>query len=62
MELHPAAPVSPRVAETLEEGRAMARLAAESFPVPLGDGLRSGAAPASHPSQRSSDRKGAPRR
>jgi hypothetical protein len=61
-ELRPATPVPPRVAETLEEGRAMARLAAESFPVPLADGLRPAAAPTPHPSQRPSHRKGAPRR
>ncbi|WP_149261569.1 relaxase/mobilization nuclease domain-containing protein [Actinomadura sp. K4S16] len=61
-ELRPATPVPPRVAETLEEGRAMARLAAESFPVPLTDGLRPAAAPTPHPSQRPSHRKGAPRR
>ncbi|GAA1886146.1 relaxase/mobilization nuclease domain-containing protein [Actinomadura bangladeshensis] len=54
--------VPPRVAETLEEGRAMARLVAESFPVPLVDGLRSAATPAARPSQGPSHRKGAPGR
>ncbi|HEU5031969.1 MAG TPA: hypothetical protein VFV01_44115 [Spirillospora sp.] len=56
------ASVPPRVVETLEEGRAMARLAAESFPVPLVDGLASAAAPTVRPSQGPSRRRDAPRR
>ncbi|MDL4777742.1 relaxase/mobilization nuclease domain-containing protein [Actinomadura xylanilytica] len=54
--------VPPRVVEALEEERAMALLVAESFPVPLVDGLRPTGTRAARPSERPSHRKGAPRR
>lgn len=55
----PTTSVPPRVAETLEEGWEMARLVAESFPVPLADGLRSTGNRATRSSERPSHRKGA---
>ncbi|MER6812984.1 hypothetical protein ABT299_27280 [Spirillospora sp. NPDC000708] len=58
----PATPVPRHVAETLDEGRTMARLAAEAFPVPLAEGLGSTAAPISRPSQAPQPRRGAPKR
>ncbi|MER6816361.1 hypothetical protein ABT299_44460 [Spirillospora sp. NPDC000708] len=58
----PTAPVPPRLAETLDEGRAMARLAAEAFPVPLAEGLGSTAASSARPPQAPQRRSGAPRR
>ncbi|MEU8307899.1 hypothetical protein AB0C84_30470 [Actinomadura sp. NPDC048955] len=58
----PTAPVPPRVAETRDEGRAMARLAAEAFPVPLAEGLGSTAALSARPPQAPHRRSGAPRR
>jgi hypothetical protein len=61
-EPEPTTLVPPRVAETLEEGRLMARLVAESFPVPLVDGLRTAETRATRSSEKPSYRKGTPRR
>jgi hypothetical protein len=58
----PTGPVPPRVIETLDEGRAMARLAAEAFPVPLAEGLHSTAAPSARPARRTQPRGDAPTR
>ncbi|MFG2014693.1 relaxase/mobilization nuclease domain-containing protein [Actinomadura geliboluensis] len=58
----PTVPMPPSVSETLEEGREMARLAAESFPVPLGEGLVATAAPSVRPNQGPQFRRGASKR
>ncbi|MFG1852178.1 relaxase/mobilization nuclease domain-containing protein [Actinomadura geliboluensis] len=61
-EPEPTTLVPPRIAETLEEGRLMARLVAESFPVPLVDGLRTAETRATRSSEKPSYRKGTPKR
>ncbi|GGQ17057.1 hypothetical protein BKA00_006845 [Actinomadura coerulea] len=58
----PTVPMPPSVSERLEEGREMACLAAESFPIPLAEGLAVTAVPSVRPLQGPQLRRGASKR